>query len=367
MKMQNTQTISKLFATSAYKQKSTASAYGPCDGWIWVCDYNNDHFYSTDDVNYVNFIRLRKYGNLSIFECNNGKRIEMIQRCDNTNDCGDNSDEYDCEFLFRNKYQLPNKIPGVYFFHTEKECSSDIKNRFNTKSETDVSGRLNIGCSNNIRVCRRLIQFDSEVGVSNIIILKQKNIDCSPRKHHCSGDFIKKSCLCEELTDCFDGKCEKNCTDNSDFNQIYCFSQEATRFPPTGKKLYEKWEAAPLLSTYNINHCSGSLGACGSSCDSISTEYEINYLKTKSSSPYCHKYSTLNDNTKLFICGTRHQLNEDNTMSIICDSQKNKPFSPMCNMDKSLLCCHRESKSFEQIKCRESIIELVENIVESKQ
>ncbi|RWS27456.1 low-density lipoprotein receptor-like protein, partial [Leptotrombidium deliense] len=124
------------------------------------------------------------------FLCSNGKCISKHWRCDQENDCGDNSDEYGC--------------PTVTCASNEFTCRSGkcIPIRFRCDGDVDCNDRSDeIGCLEENR----------------------RNSTCGPREWTCNnGDCIHANWRCDQSNDCLDHSDEANCTYTCRDDQWQC-------------------------------------------------------------------------------------------------------------------------------------------------
>ncbi|XP_032678625.1 vitellogenin receptor-like [Odontomachus brunneus] len=122
-----------------------------------------------------------EYSSQDLFTCSNGKRIKSIFKCDNDNDCGDNSDENNCNYNY--PYRL--LCSKSNFNCTNRNCISRDKFCDGYYDCTDNSDEYD-GC--------------------------EEDLKCEGRFRCTNGYCISKEWVCDGMKDCLDGSDELNCT-----------------------------------------------------------------------------------------------------------------------------------------------------------
>ncbi|XP_077161267.1 sortilin-related receptor isoform X2 [Paroedura picta] len=124
------------------------------------------------------------------FQCQNGMCVSLVWKCDGMDDCGDYSDEANCE----NPTEAPN-CSRYYQFQCENgHC---IPNRWRCDEENDCGDWSD----------------EKECGGSEIVpVTTAAPATCSPNHFRCnSGACIMNSWACDGYRDCVDGSDEEAC------------------------------------------------------------------------------------------------------------------------------------------------------------
>lgn len=124
------------------------------------------------------------------FQCQNGVCVSLVWKCDGTDDCGDYSDEANCE----NPTEAPNCSRYYQFQCDNGHC---IPNRWKCDKEND---------------CGDWSDEKSCGGSAVIPIATAVPATCAPNHFRCnSGTCIMNSWVCDGYRDCADGSDEEAC------------------------------------------------------------------------------------------------------------------------------------------------------------
>ncbi|CAH1393480.1 unnamed protein product [Nezara viridula] len=124
------------------------------------------------------------------FKCKNDKCVQMAWVCDSEDDCGDNSDEADCNVpttCKANEFQCDNGrcIPSMWHCDREKDCHD--------------------GSDENPEVCEAKV--------------------CDPEEFTCRGspgECVPLTWMCDDNPDCKDGSDEKACNETCRSDEFTC-------------------------------------------------------------------------------------------------------------------------------------------------
>ncbi|XP_070808754.1 LOW QUALITY PROTEIN: sortilin-related receptor [Pituophis catenifer annectens] len=124
------------------------------------------------------------------FQCQNGVCVSLVWKCDGTDDCGDYSDEANCE--------NPTEVPSCSRYY-QFQCDNGhcIPNRWKCDQEND---------------CGDWSDEKSCGGSAVIPITTTVPATCGPNHFRCnSGTCIMNSWVCDGYRDCADGSDEEAC------------------------------------------------------------------------------------------------------------------------------------------------------------
>ncbi|KAF3823676.1 hypothetical protein GH733_007144 [Mirounga leonina] len=139
------------------------------------------------------------------FQCQNGVCVSLIWKCDGMDDCGDYSDEANCE----NPTEAPN---CSRYFQFQCENGHCIPNRWKCDGENDC------GDWSDERDCGESRVLPSPTpGPST----------CLPNYYRCSsGACVMDSWVCDGYRDCADGSDEEACPSPATHSTLTCMSRE---------------------------------------------------------------------------------------------------------------------------------------------
>ncbi|XP_032691228.1 vitellogenin receptor-like isoform X2 [Odontomachus brunneus] len=157
---------------------------------LLICSFLHPYFYCIEGFVKPQITCEKPYW----FQCDNGKCISLVFECDKFDDCGDNSDEKNCENF---KLVLPASV----------QCATD---EFRCENSECIPKRKFCDAVND---CTD--GSDEYVGCV-------KKLKCDNHKFRCADEHcIEKDWICDGIKDCPDGSDEQNC-DNKILNASDC-------------------------------------------------------------------------------------------------------------------------------------------------
>ncbi|XP_055841442.1 sortilin-related receptor-like [Episyrphus balteatus] len=260
----------------------------------WICDKDKDCDTGEDELNCTKIeetiLRSNNFPSILchdwMFQCSNTKCIPMWWKCDNVNDCGDNSDELGCN----NSKTLttPNESINSKGIQENKKCSfaefecdsgsciskayvcDGTKDCINGEDEEHCIENANDTCRKDqfrciadktclpiTNYCDKVVQCSDgsdEKGCDNHFTSPPvQNIVCGPAFFNCDDTCEPLYKKCDNKRDCYDDSDEDNCKNVTRIYQVNEYKIPSTKITETSIMLI--WSLSPAIgSATNVKY-----------------------------------------------------------------------------------------------------------------